>query len=224
MSENVIVVAPHADDETLGCGGTLLRHRAKGDTAHWLLVTDIPKGKSFGSIEAEDREREIEQLTGLLGFDSVHRLGFPPAGLDSVPMLDLTGRVSEVIRDIEPTTLYLPFPGDAHSDHGIVFRAASAAAKWFRYPSIHSVRLYETLSETNFNIDPTQATFRPNYYVDVSDHIGKKLQALAIFASEMGAHPFPRSPDAVRALATLRGSESGVAAAEAFVVLKQVEK
>lgn len=224
MSNTILVVAPHADDETLGCGGTLLRHRAAGDAVHWLLVTDIPKGAAVGSAEAASREQEIEQLSEIMGFDAVHRLGLPPTELDKAPLADLINRVGDVVRHVEPEVVYLPFPGDTHSDHGVAFRASSAATKWFRYPSIRGVRLYETLSETNFAIDPTQSPFRPNCYVDISDHVEKKLEALAVFASEMGTHPFPRSPDSVRALATLRGSEAGVAAAEAFMIVKQIEK
>lgn len=223
MSNSVLAIAPHADDETLGCGGALMRHRAMGDAIHWLLVTDIPNGGTVGKADAASREQEIAKLMALTGFDALHRLGFPPARLDTMPLAEIVGAIGEVMQRVQPATVYLPFPGDTHSDHGIVFHAASAATKWFRYPSIRCVRLYETLSETNFAIDPTLAPFRPNCYVDISAHLDRKLEAAALFASEMGTHPFPRSADAIRALATLRGSEAGVAAAEAFMLVKQID-
>lgn len=103
-----------------------------------------------------------------------------------------------------------------------VFRAASACTKRFRYSSITSVRAYETLSETNFGIAPTELSFRPNLYVDISDHLDAKLDTLSLYVGETGDHPFPRSAEAVEALARLRGSEAGVPAAEAFMILREV--
>lgn len=223
MSETVLIVAPHADDEALGCGGTILRHKNAGDAIHWMLVTDIPEGGSIGGARSDLRNTEIAAVSEKIGFDGVHRLGFPPTTLDELPLSDIISSMSEVVQKIEPSMIYMPFGGDVHSDHGIVFKAACACTKWFRYPSIKSVRVYETLSETNFALDPTQAGYRPNLYVDISEYMDAKLEVLNIFKSEMGAHPFPRSNRAVQALATLRGSEAGVDSAESFMLLKQID-
>lgn len=223
MSPAVLVIAPHADDETLGCGGAILRHRARGETVHWLLVTDIQPDHPMGGVTAVQRDGEVRALAAALDFSGVHRLGLPPAGLDRLALGDLVGAIGGVVRAVAPSLMYLPFPGDAHSDHEVVFRAASATTKWFRYPSVREIRLYETLSETNFGIDPTTAGFHPNLYVDVSAYLERKLAAFALFTSETQEPPFPRSPEAVRALALLRGSEAGLMAAEAFMVVKRIE-
>lgn len=223
MSDTVLVIAPHADDETLGCGGTILRHKARGDNVHWLLVTDIPEQQTIVGANAARREEEIRGVEVSLKIDGLHRLGFEPTALDQRPLGDLIGAISQVARDINPGTIYLPFPGDVHSDHGVVFNAASACSKWFRYPSVRDVRIYETPSETNFAIDPTQSAFRPNLYVDISPYLEAKLETLSLYESEIGPHPFPRSLDSIRALATLRGSEAGLQAAEAFMILKKID-
>ena len=218
----VLVIAPHADDETYGCGGTLLRDRRRGREVHWLIVTTPSQAYGYSLDEARTRTEEIEKASAFYGFAGVHKLDFPPAGLDRVARAELVAAFAGVVREVEPEVLYLPFPGDAHSDHRAVFEAGSACAKRFRHPSVRSVRLYETPSETDFGIDPTHAPFRPNLFVDISDEIERKIEALGLYPGECAAHPFPRSAAAVRALATLRGAAAGVAAAEAFMLLREV--
>ena len=117
-------------------------------------------------------------------------------------------------------TIFVPHPADVHSDHRVVFDAVSACTKWFRYPSVKRVLAYETLSETDFGLGTNQP-FRPNVFVDVEHFFIKKLQAMDIYASEVGEFPFPRSHEAIRALATLRGAASGFKAAEAFELLRE---
>ena len=116
----------------------------------------------------------------------------------------------------------MPYRNDAHSDHAAVFDAAVACAKTFRYPSVRSVRVYETLSETEFGIRSDDPGFRPNLFIDISPFLEQKLKIMNIYASEMAEFPFPRSDTAIRAQASVRGSQSGVLAAEAFMLLKEI--
>jgi len=82
---------------------------------------------------------------------------------------------------------------------------------------------YETLSETEFDLNPLNKGFEPNLYVDIGPFINKKLSLLNIYSSELGQHPFPRSLAAVKSQAILRGAQMGAEAAEAFQVLKEFE-
>jgi N-acetylglucosamine malate deacetylase 1 len=125
-----------------------------------------------------------------------------------------------VFKEFAPDEVLLPHRGDVHSDHRVVFDAAAACTKWFRYPSVRRVLAYETLSETDFALPPQDA-FVPNYFVDISGHLEAKIAALRIYESELGQPPFPRSVEAVRALATVRGAASGFHAAEAFQLLRE---
>jgi LmbE family N-acetylglucosaminyl deacetylase len=218
----ILVVAPHPDDETLGCGGTLLRHRAAGDRVHWLLMTAMKKESGYGASDIARRRKEIAAVAKRYGFSGTHELNFATSRLDELPMRELVDAVGAVVRKVAPACLYLPHPGDVHSDHRVAFEATAACAKWFRFPSVKAVLAYETLSETEFSIDPGAAPFRPQRYVDISAQLEKKLEIMALYASELRAFPFPRSEQAVRALAALRGSAAGVNAAEAFMVLKEI--
>lgn len=216
----VLVMAPHADDETLGCGGTLLRHMALGDTVHWLLVTAMdPVG--FSPERIASRRREIEAVSAAYGFSSVVELGFPTARLDTVPVDELVAAVGGTVGSIQPDVIYLPFPGDAHSDHRAVHTAAVATTKWFRYPSVKRVLACETPSETDFGLAADGLPFRPNVFVDISPWLEAKIEIMRLYAGEMSGHPFPRSEVGLRALATVRGAQCGCVAAEAFMLLKE---
>lgn len=216
-----MVVSPHPDDETLGCGGTLLRHRDEGCSLHWVIATEMRPELGYSAGRIAGRKAEIEAVAAAFGFDSVRSLGFPTTRLDVEPMGGIVARMAEAFRAAAPDTVYLPFPGDAHSDHKAVFEAAMACCKWFRFPSVRRVLAYETLSETDANIDPGAPAFRPNVFIGIPGQLERKLSILALFAGETGEFPFPRSRRAVEALAALRGSACGAEAAEAFMLLRE---
>ena len=220
MPQRTLVVAPHPDDEMIGAGGTLLRRKADGGKIAWVIVTAVKPGFGWSDEQIARRAEEIRLVTADVGFDAVFELGFPTAQLDRVPVGDLVGAMGRAFRDFAPDEVFLPHPGDIHTDHRAVFDAAAACSKWFRYPSVQRVLTYETLSETDFGLRPEQA-FAPNVFVDISAFLERKLGVLSRYVSEMGEHPFPRSDAAFRALATVRGAASGFAAAEAFQLLRE---
>ncbi len=221
-NKSVLVVAPHPDDETLSCGGTLLNHKNNGDQISWLIVTSMFEQDGFPAEAVKKREIEIETVSKMYRFDYVQKLLFPTSKLDQVSLSELILKISSVIKIVKPEILYLPYPGDIHTDHRIVFDAAASCAKWFRHPSIRRILAYETLSETDFNINPDSSGFKPNVFIDISDYIDRKIEIMKIYESEIGENPFPRSEEAVRALASVRGATSGCIAAEAFMLLKEI--
>lgn len=219
---NVLVIAPHPDDETLGCGGTLLRHKSHGDAIHWLIVTNMTAEAGYHASQMETRNAEIQRAAQAYGFASVTMLDQPSGGLDTIPLSTIVSKIAAVLLQTQAAVVYLPFPGDAHSDHAVVFQAAGAGVKNFRSPWIKRVLAYETLSETDFGLNPHQRPFQPNVFVDISPYIEEKIALMNIFASEIGAFPFPRSETTIRAQASLRGSAAGCHAAESFMLLKEI--
>ena len=220
-----LVVAPHPDDELLGCGGTLLKRSSEGHTVGWLLITAITAEAGWNQEQILTRDKEIDQVRQGLAVlpENLFRLDFPTSQLDQVSSSELISTIAKVFREFSPQELFLPHPGDIHSDHRITFEACSACTKWFRYPSVRRVLTYETLSETDFGLDQVAGGFRPNLFVDITDQIGPKLELLQIYQSELGQHPFPRSIEAVNSQCLLRGAQSGVMAAEAFQILRSFE-
>lgn len=219
--QKILVVAVHPDDETLGCGGTLLKHKAQGDEIHWMIVTRMSAESGFLPEVIARREKEIETVAKMYEFDGVHRLGFTTTRLDEVPMSQLVTAMSKVFQNVQPSQVLLPFLHDVHSDHQYAFNAAFSCTKSFRYPSVRKVMMIETLSETNFS-QSVSGGFVPNMFVDISDQFLRKMDILQIYKSELGIHPYPRSKECVTALATLRGATAGCKYAESFILLKEI--
>ena len=218
MKNKILVVAVHPDDETLGCGGTLLKHKHNGDEIYWLICTKIDEGSDYYAV----RENEIKQVSDIYKFDGIFSLGLNTMQVDEYSMSDLIGKISKVINKVEPSIIYLPFKGDVHSDHRKIFKASYSCTKAFRYPFIKKIYMMEILSETEFAPGVKENAFVPNSFVDISKYLDKKIEIMKIFKSEIEEHPFPRSERNLRALATLRGATCGCEYAESFMLLKEI--
>jgi len=218
----VLVVAVHPDDETLACGGTLLKHKNNGDQIHWLIATEIKASDGFDQEMVKIRDQEIEQVEKHYGFDSVSKLGLSTMKVDEYSMSELVSKISKVISEIKPNIIYFPFKSDVHSDHRHIFEAAYSCTKSFRYPFIKKTYMMETLSETEFAPSTKEDSFIPNVFVDISQHMEQKIEIMNCYKSEIGVHPFPRSERNLRALATLRGATAGCEYAESFMLLKEI--
>ena len=218
----IAVISPHPDDETLGCGGTILRHRAENNSNHWIILTGMTEEQGYSFHQIEERQKEIETITELYDFTAVHRLNLPTAQLDTIPLGKIVRELGALFNEIKPATIYLPNRSDVHSDHRITFEAAWSCCKPFRYPFIQRVFMYETLSETDFAPPFSESAFLPNSFYNISGYLEKKVEIMRHYNNEMKDHPFPRSEKNIRALATLRGAAAGVNYAEAFMLLKEV--
>jgi len=219
----VLVIAPHPDDETLGCGGTILKHLKNKDQINWLIMTNIELVKNYKKITVKKKINEINRVNKSYKFKSMFRLNFEPATLDTIPKKDVITEIQKIIIKIKPNTIYIPYGGDAHSDHKITFEACCAISKSFRNRFIKKVIVYETPSETDFNINPKIKNFKPNLWIDISKQIKQKIKILKIYKTEIGKHPFPRSIENIVSYAKIRGSVSGHSHAEAFQIIKEIQ-
>jgi N-acetylglucosamine malate deacetylase 1 len=217
--QNILVVSVHPDDETLGCGGTLLKHKKDGSILNWLIITNAIADDGWNPQIIENRQKEIIEVSRLYGFEKVIKLDFPTTRLDEVPFSSIIAKVSNAIKEIEPNVVYINNRSDIHSDHKIAFNAVMSCTKTFRYPFIQRICMYECLSETEFAPALTENVFVPNVFVDITDYIDKKLEIMSVFASEVMPDNLPRSYNAIKALAAYRGSRIGVEYAEAFSLL-----
>jgi len=214
----VLVVAPHPDDEVLGCGGTIAKHVAEGDEVHLYIVT-----KGYTPDWSEEflvqREKEISSVKELLGIKKVYLLDLPTVKLDTVPQKTLNDSMSRMFDKAMPDILYIPHMGDLNKDHRLVFEACLVAARPIKR-KIKKILSYETLSETTWGI-PSKP-FVPNVYVDISNTIEKKKEAMRVYKSEVKQYPHPRSIEIINALAIKRGSESGTKFAESFMLVREI--
>lgn len=218
----ILVISPHPDDETLGCGGTILKHKDIGDKIYWLIIANISVKNGWDRDIVEERQKEIETVAEMYGFEKTFKLDYPTAKLDIIPIQEIIKSVSKVILEIEPEIIYLPNRSDVHTDHQITFKAVYSCTKNFRYPFIKRILMYETLSETEFAPALSENAFIPNVFVNITNYFEKKLEIFKIYKSEIMKYPLPRSLDSIKALARYRGSQVGVEYAEGFMLMREV--
>jgi LmbE family N-acetylglucosaminyl deacetylase len=219
----VLVIAPHPDDETLGCGASLLKHKSRGDKLSWLVATRGYEPQWSSEILAR-KETEIENVSHAYGFEKTVRLNFPTIKLDAAPFDELIASIRQAIADTSPELVYLNHFGDVHSDHRVLFEATMSVLKPF-YSSRHGVRKilsYEVFSSTDAMPNHPARAFVPTIFNDVTQFLEKKLEIMSLYDSEIQPFPLPRALDSIRALARFRGATIGVEFAEAFMLVREV--
>lgn len=217
----IAVVSPHPDDETLGAGGLILKRKNLGDQVYWINITDITTNQEWTQDFVEHRKKQIKRVCEFYKFDNFYNLRFKPSTLENENKNKIITAFNSCIQNIQPEWIVLPNYNDAHNDHRITFEIGMTCTKIFRSPSIKKILCMEILSETEFC--KTGEAFSPNYFIDITDYFDKKIEALKIYDTEFHNHPFPRSEQAVRALAILRGAMAGCKYGEAFKIIKEID-
>lgn len=219
--KKILVVAPHADDEVLGVGGTIARNVAEGNEVFVCVVTHGEEPLFSREMTEQVREETIKAHK-LLGIKKTYFLEYPAVMLEQIERYKLNGSIMDVLQEVEPDEVYIPHIGDMQKDHQIVNEAVMVAVRPKYAHKVHAVYAYETLSETEWNIPNTVNAFIPTVYQDISKFLENKKQALACFTTQVSEFPDPRSLEAVEALARYRGSTVKVPAAEAFVLIREI--
>jgi len=219
----VLVIAPHPDDEILGCGGVMARHTAGGDEVHVAVVTrGAPE--VYREEQVAQTRAELKEAHGLLGIKSVQYLDFPAPRMDTIPRHTVADAIRRVIDELQPHTLYVPHFGDMHFEHGLTYQACLVAARPAGRIVVHRILAYETLSETEWGPPLAGYAFQPTVFVDIDACLSKKLAAMGCIKSQLFSAPHPRSLANLEALARLRGSTAGLKAAEAFVLVREIRE
>lgn len=220
----VLVVAPHADDETLGMGATIAKLAELGDEVVIAVVTGMgPPPHPLWSAEVFARVRtEAVRAADLLGAARLVFRDLPAAMLDTVSAAETNAVVSDLVREFAPNELFLPYLHDLHGDHRAVTYAGLVGTRPYLVSEPRKVYMYETPTETHLFPGAVQPGFVPNVWVDVSATIDKKLAAWGCYESQHHGSITPRSDSAIRALATWRGAQIGVASAEAFLLTQEL--
>lgn len=218
---NILIIAPHPDDELLGCGGTIIKYKEAGYQVYLCIMT---KGDEeyYGKEVLEEKRKEAERVAEFLGIRKVFFCNFVAAHLDTYPQNQINQKLREIIQEIEPNIIFLPHQGDLHKDHQLTFQCSLVAAKPILNPYIQKILSYESLSETEQS-SPHTRPFIPTIYIDISRQLSQKLEVLALYKSEIKSYPHPRSLQGVEIKAQARGLEIGVSAAEAFMLIKEIQ-
>ena len=222
MSKTVLVVAAHADDEALGCGGTIARHVAEGDSVYLVLMADGVNSRTGASeADMELRRSAAERAQKILGITEVQYLGFPDNRMDSIPLMDIVQVLEPVVQRISPSVIYTHHHGDLNIDHSRTQEAVMTACRPQPGCSVKEIYGFEILSSTEW-ATPQTKPFTPTLYVDISAQFPTKLAGLEAYVEEMRSTPHSRSVAHVEVLAQHRGYSIGVQVAEAFVVYRMI--
>lgn len=217
-AKKILVVAAHPDDETLGCGATIAKHTTNGDE-----VTVLITGEGVLARKAvKDRRDLLENLwadarsaNDILGVHRVILRDLPDNKLNAVPLLDIVHMIEEVVTEVKPSIVYTHHHGDVNIDHQTISKAMQAVCRPMTGTTIDRVYAFEIPSATHWNFRH-ESPFCPTIFVDVTETMEKKIQALERYTSEIRDFPHPRSRKYLEALGQFRGGQVGFLSAEAF--------
>lgn len=218
----ILVIAPHPDDEILGVGGTMIKRIWQGCEVYVCIVT---KGypPHFSEERTKQNQADAIKCHKSIGVKDTIFLDFPAVLLETVDRFELNGKLLDVIKRINPDEVYIPHYGDMQRDHIIVAEACMVALRPKYFPQVKRIYGYETMSETNWNTPNIQNAFIPNVFVDITDTLPNKLEALSNFSLQVSEFPDARSTGAIEALARYRGALMHWSAAEAFMLIRELE-
>ena len=211
------VIAPHPDDEVLGCGGLITKKKKKKISVSLLIVSGhLPP--LYKEDDFEITRKEALEAANIMGISNVEFLKLPATFINQTPINILNSKLTNFLKKNNVTSLALPFP-DRHVDHKLIFEAGMVVSRPVGncYPNL--VFCYETLSETSWNAPNIEPNFIPDMFIDITDEIDIKKKALESYNSQISNNP-SRDINAVDALAKYRGSQNGFSYAESFKIIR----
>ena len=214
----VVVVAPHNDDEILGVGGTMAKLVKQG---HEVIVCEVTAGDLDDEM-VQLQKREAVASHELMGVKT-HFMDLPVVGLREMKTTELNSAFQKCMAELAPDIVFIPHKGDMHIDHRMTIEAIMVALRPVSLPKLKGIYAYETLSETDWNTPSVDNVFIPTMFVDISDEIEVKLEAMKCHASQLCSYPHPRSLDGIKALAMHRGGTVCRGYAEAFMVIREIK-
>lgn len=218
----VLIISVHPDDETVGCGGTILKHQADGDSLSWLIVTQAFE-PDWSAKVIRQKADEVASVARAYQFERVYELGLPTTRLDTLPQIELMSSIRRIANEVKPEWVYLVNRNDIHSDHRLVFEATMAVFKpFFRDFDTTRILCYECLSSTDAVPALPERAFIPNVFSDITSWIDRKIEIMGLYETEAQPDPLPRGPSAMRALARYRGATIGAEYAEAFMLIREL--
>ena len=213
----VLVLAAHPDDETLGCGATISKFSSQGDDVYLLTFTD-----GIGARSKGNRTSSLEEVSKILGIKKYKSLQFPDNEMDSVSLLSVVKEIEKFIEEegLNPDIVFTHSPDCLNIDHRAVYEATITAFRGMDKFNPVKIACYEVPSSSEWN--PVKKNFFANMFVDASEHYSKKLTALVVYQNERRNPPHPRSYENVMNVLKVNGASVGLRYAERFMIIREV--
>lgn len=215
----VLVISAHMDDEILGVGGTIAKHIQAGDSVTVCIACKRAYNHQFDPKLVQEEKEAAIRAAKILGYEDIRFLDLRDELLDE-RLLDVIVPLEECVLQIKPAVVYTHHRGDSNQDHRAVFQATLVACRTISQHKVRRLLSYEGPSSTDTAPPFSEYTFQPNFYVDISHFLDRKIEAVRAYARELREFPHPRSAKGIEVLARKRGMEIGFQAAEAFTVIR----
>jgi LmbE family N-acetylglucosaminyl deacetylase len=224
----ILIIGSHPDDEVLGVAGTLIKHR---NSNHKLFIHILTDGHSsrvnqpqYDIVKIDKRVVSAQKVAEYLNVDDLYLSSYKDQRLDTIPMIEIVHEIESYAKKIKPDVVYTHHRGDVNFDHKKVFEASLNAFRSVgdNYPK--GFFCYETVSATEWGSIFSESAFIPNYFVDITNELDKKMEVLELYRDELRKFPHPRSIEGIKITARKWGSVIGVNAAEAFVQIRNIWK
>lgn len=226
MPQSILIIAAHPDDEVLGCGGTIAKLADESAVIHVAFLADGVFSRIGETREKQEelhvRRGAAQEACNILGVRSVSFGDFPDNRMDTIAMLDITKVVEVLISEHQPNSIFTHHAGDVNIDHRRIHEAVVTACRPQRDFPVTTLLCFEVPSSTEWQLPGSAPAFAPNWFVDISHTLDRKLAALEAYFVELRVWPHPRSRQGVEYLARWRGATVGVDAAEAFSLGRQL--
>ena len=223
--KNILIVAPHCDDEVLGCGGAISHYNNNNYKVNVCVMTNASKSNNsnFNEDMVNQIRKEAIRAHKYLKINNTFFFNFPAPNLDQFPVSIIAEKISKLVHKIKPEIVFIPFAGDSHVDHRVVNEASLVALRPISKFIVMKIYAYETLSETEWGDVINRSSFTPNFFIRLSKKdIDKKAKAMQIYKSQLKKYPHPRSEEGIINLAKYRGQSISQKLAESFMLIRDI--
>jgi LmbE family N-acetylglucosaminyl deacetylase len=223
MNKSIAIIAAHPDDEVLGMGGTIARHKSEGDQVYVLFLGDgVGSRGKMAPQTPKERKQDAQNACNLLGADILGFEDFPDNSFDTVPLLQIVRSVENAKKEVNPDIIYTHHGGDLNVDHRITCQATLTAFRPLPNETFREIRSFEVNSSTEWGGMAGFFQFKPNIYIDITPYLEILTDAFDCYAKEVRPEPHILSLESLKYSAIRRGREVGVYAAEAFMTLLRI--
>ncbi len=223
MNKTILAIVAHPDDEVIGCGGTLAKHKADNDNIHIIYMTDGVSARVNAEVNDASCRNVMANKVGAYLNAKQYYFNYPDNKMDEVALIDIVQSIESLLTTISPDIIYTHHVGDLNIDHQIVHRAVITANRPQPRSKVATIYTFEVNSSTEWAIRSNSNLFTPTSFINITEHLDDKRALLGIYSEEMRPYPHSRSIEAIFALATVRGTSIGVNYAEAFMLIRELK-
>ena len=232
QDKRILVVVAHPDDELLGLGATM--NKLINEQNCKVRVIILGEGITSRSDEREPEQwkeelkihrQNIEQARKAIGYESVGIYDFPDNRFDTVALLDIIKVIEKEKEIFQPEIIFTHHGGDVNIDHQRTFEAVITSTRPMEHEKVNTIITFETPSGTEWIASSDPRKFIPNLFLEVStENLKAKIKGMEYYEFEKRSYPHPRSPKALRIRSQMWGISNGINCAEAFCIIRTINK